>query len=199
MDYQNDNELIEMVSDNSEEARDYLYNKYSYIVDIIINKYRTSASYLNVDMNDLRQEALLGFSDALVNYNQDKDTSLSTFISLCVERRVGNYIRKYSTNKMKQEGNALSLDMNVGKDEDLPIQDVIGMPNSNPETKMVDKEETERLNREIKEALSPSEYEIYELLINDFSYEDIAKITNKQPKQVYNMIYRIRSKVKDLL
>ena len=176
-----------------------IINKYSYIVDIIINKYRTSASYLNVDMNDLRQEALLGFSDALVNYNQDKDTSLSTFISLCVERRVGNYIRKYSTNKMKQEGNALSLDMNVGKDEDLPIQDVIGMPNSNPETKMVDKEETERLNREIKEALSPSEYEIYELLINDFSYEDIAKITNKQPKQVYNMIYRIRSKVKDLL
>lgn len=199
MDYQNDNELIEMVSDNSEEARDYLYNKYSYIVDIIINKYRNSANYLNVDMNDLRQEALLGFSDALVNYNQDKDTSLSTFISLCVERRVGNYIRKYNTNKMKQEENALSLDMNVGKDEDLPIQDVIGLPNSDPEIKMVDKEETERLNKEIKEALSPSEYEIYELLINDFSYEDIAKITNKQVKQIYNMIYRIRSKVKDLL
>ena len=91
-----DSELINNLSEKSDEARDVLYDKYKYIVDIIMNKYKRSAYYLSVDMQELRQEALLGFSDALYSYNDDKGCNLPTFISLCVERRVSNYLRKYN-------------------------------------------------------------------------------------------------------
>ena len=87
-----DNELVNLVCENSEEANDVLYDKYNYIIDIIINKYKRGAYYLSVDLNELTQEARLGFSDALVSFNQDKSTTLPTFITLCVERRVRNYI-----------------------------------------------------------------------------------------------------------
>ena len=85
-----DEELVNLVCENSEEARDMLYEKYSYIIDIICNKYKQSAYYLSADLQELRQEAMLGFSDALVSFNQDENASLHTFITLCVERRVRN-------------------------------------------------------------------------------------------------------------
>ena len=38
-----DSELINNLSEKSDEARDVLYDKYKYIVDIIMNKYKRSA------------------------------------------------------------------------------------------------------------------------------------------------------------
>ena len=104
-----DNELVNMVCENSEDARDVLYEKYGYIVDIIYNKYRRSAYILSVDLNELRQEALVGFSDAIVNYVDDKNASLATFITLCVERRVQKYLKKADTQKNKMLRQAYSL------------------------------------------------------------------------------------------
>lgn len=193
-----DNELINMVCENSEEASDLLYEKYNYIVDIIYNKYKKSAYFLSVDLTELRQEAMVGFSDALVNYNQDKDASLSTFISLCVERRVRNYVRKADTIKNRMLKEAYSLDSSFVSDS-TPLKEFIGDTSSDPQITVEDKENVIVLKEKIDELLSPSEKEVYELLINDFSYDDIASILNKTPKQVYNTVGRLRAKIKDIL
>ncbi|MFA6753434.1 MAG: RNA polymerase subunit sigma-70, partial [Bacilli bacterium] len=39
----------------------------------------------------------------------------------------------------------------------------------------------------------------YKLLINGFTYIDIAKILHRETKQIDNTIQRIRSKIRDLL
>ena len=96
-----DNELVNLVCERSEEASDLLYEKYKYIVDIVFNKYRKSAYYLSVDLKELKQEAMVGFSDALVSYDQNKGVNLPTFISVCVERKVRNYVRKAETVKSR--------------------------------------------------------------------------------------------------
>ncbi len=194
MDYQ-DGELIDNVSDNSDEARDILYDKYNYIVEIIINKYKKSAHSLSIDMQELRQEALLGFSDALYSFSQSKEASLPTFISLCVERRVENYIRKYSTKKMKIMKEIISLDEPIG--EDLSLIDSIGDFES-PERIVIDEEEGRELLEKIKQALSPQEMEVYKLLLNNFSYDDICSILNISTKNMYDYVYHIRKKLKDL-
>ena len=36
----NDIELTQMVCENNEDAKDFLYEKYHYIIDIIISKYK---------------------------------------------------------------------------------------------------------------------------------------------------------------
>lgn len=197
----NDDQLIDLISENIEEARDVLYEKYKYIVDIIINKYHNSAYYLSVDMNDLKQEALVGFSDALASYNPDSSSSLPTFISLCVERRVNNYIKKNETKKMKLLKETVSLDdkYNKGTDDEYTLMDLIPDNSNNPEDQIIEKENITLLRKKINELLSPTELEIYELLVNDFTYEDIAKITNKRVGTVYNIVYRIRNKIKDIL
>ncbi|MCR4581561.1 MAG: sigma-70 family RNA polymerase sigma factor [Bacilli bacterium] len=194
MGYQ-DGELIDNVSDNSEEARDILYDKYKYIVDIIVTKYKKSAYYLSIDMQELQQEALLGFSDALYSFNDSKEANLATFISLCVERRVANYIKKNSTKKMKIMREVISLDEQIG--DDISLMDTI-TDSSSPEDILQDEEEKKELLKKIKELLSPQELEVYKLLLHNFSYDDIASILNINSKKIYDYVYRIRKKLKDL-
>lgn len=193
-----DTELVNLVCEKSEEARDMLYEKYSYIVDIIYNKYKKSAYYLSVDLAELKQEALLGFSDALVCYNQDKEANLATFISIVVERRVQNYVRKADTYKNKILKTAYSLDTPVG-DGDSTLIEIIGNDSKDPQKQVEEVENIKNLKKQIDELLSPQEKQVYELLINDFSYDDISKILNINTKAVYNTANRLRKKIKDIL
>lgn len=193
-----DNELVNFVCENSEEARDMLLEKYEYIVDIIYNKYRKSAYALSVDMKELRQEALLGFSDALVRYNQDKDANLSTFITLCVERKVRNYIRKADTQKNRILKETYSLDQPI-TGADSTLQEFIGDTSYDPQVTLESEENLANLKKKIDALLSPFEKEVYKLLVNDFSYDDIASILKISSKQVYNTVARIRDKIKDII
>ena len=194
-----DEELINLFSENSEEASDILYDKYNYIVDIICNKYKRSAIALNIDFKELKQEALVGFSDALVNYDINKEASLPTFISLCVERKVANYVRNADTIKSKLMKQAYSLDIPIDSEEKLSLLDIIGSQKEDPEFKIEQEESVKEITEKINELLSPNEKEVYELMINGFNYVDIAAILNKSPKQVDNAIQRIRNKLKGIL
>ena len=90
----NDYELSQMFNENDENAKDVLFEKYSYIIDIILNKYKKTMYALNMDFSEVRQDANLAFTDAVVRYSSERDTSLPTFISLVVERKVQNAVRK---------------------------------------------------------------------------------------------------------
>lgn len=194
-----DSELVNLVCEKSEEASDILYEKYKYIVDIVYNKYRRSCYLLKADKNELRQEALVGFSDALVSYNQDKGVNLPTFISLCVERKARNYIRKHETDKSRMEATAYSLDALYGEDDYVPLREHLGSSLSDPQVTIEADENVKNLNKAIDEILSHQEKEVYELITKDFSYEDIAAILNRDTKSIYNTVQRIRNKIKSIL
>ncbi len=192
-----DNELIYLASENNEDATNILYNKYKYIVDITVGKYTRSAYALNLDIDELYQEAMVGYSDAIKSFNPDKDNHLPSFISLCVERRLSNYIRKNNTTKMKMLKDCYSFDNKVSAD--LTLADVVGDNKKNPEVIKENDESLKELRRKIDEVLSLSEKQVFELLINDFTSEDIAKILKVDIKSIYNKTARIRSKIKDII
>ena len=81
MDY-TDSELTFLLKDNNEFAQDILYDKYKFIINSILNKYRRVFLAYNIDLDEVRQEANLAFCYAIYNYNENKDTSLNTFITL---------------------------------------------------------------------------------------------------------------------
>ena len=70
MDYSNvnDSELLCMIQEASLDAKDVLFLKYRYIIDIEVKKYLAMANLLGYDYNDLYQDALVGFADALNSY-----------------------------------------------------------------------------------------------------------------------------------
>ncbi len=192
-----DSELLYLASEYNEDAINVLFEKYKYIVDITVNKYIRTAYSLNLDFDELYQEAMVGYSNAIRLYNDNKDIQLRTFISVCIERRLQNYIRNNSTNKMKKLKEAYSFDTEIG--EDLILADIVGDNTRNPEYIKEQDESLKELKNKIDKVLSPSEHQVFDLLLNDFTNEDIAKILKTSVKNVYNVTYRIRTKLKDII
>lgn len=201
LDYNNlsDSELFMLVNEENEDAKDILFEKYKYIIDIILKKYSYVSSRMGIEYKELYSEALVGFSDALVNFQDDKDASLATFISLCVNRRVQKVIAKASTIKNKIMQESYSLD-HVYEQFGLPLVEMISDNNENdPLNNMAKEESYAELLTNIKKELSASEYEVYTLMVNNMDYNTIALILNKTPKQIDNTMQRIKHKVKEIL
>ena len=182
-----------------ESAKNELYERYKYIVNILVHKYKGIALALNIDLNELEGEASYAFTDAINSYQSDKNTKLSTFISLCIDRRIKKIINKYNTEKAKVLNNAYSLDYDYNE-EGTTLKDLISDESENdPLNKITNKENLEELIKKIKGSLSSSEYEVFNYYRNGFDYQTIALLTNKNSKQIDNTIQRLKHKIKEIL
>ena len=152
-----------------------------------------------MDALEVRQDAIIAFMDAIKNYNQEKNASLPTFITICVNRKIQNVIRKSSTIKETVLRESFSLDYTYGDDDETTLADIIIEENSNPELKVINKENYNILVSKIDESLSPFEKEVFDLMINSFQTEEISKLLNEPVKKIYNTTHRIRDKIKKLL
>ena len=65
-----------------------------------------------------------------------------------------------------------------------------------PEEVLIDRENTSRLEEELREQLSPLENEVLNLQILGLAYTQIAEILGKTPKQIDNARSRIKNKWK---
>ena len=194
-----DEQLIGLMRESSEEAKDILFDKYRYIIDIEIKKYMSMASMLGYDYNDLYQDALVGFSEALNDYREDKAAALSSFITLCVDRKLQVSIIKAGRLKNKLINDSLSLDYTYEQFA-CPLRDIISDNSLNdPLENIIKDEKLADLNKLIENNLSESEYEVYALMISGLKYGEIALLLNKNPKQIDNSIQRVKNKIKKIL
>lgn len=184
--------------DNSVDVKNELYEKYKYIEDILIRKYLNIANSLNIDISELISEASFAFSDAINSYQNDKNAKLSTFISLCIDRRLQKLIKKYNSEKARVLNNTYSLDYDY--EEGVTLKDLISDASVNdPLNKLTEEQEYDELIDKIKDSLSLSEYEVFKLYSNGFDYQTIALLTNKNAKQIDNTIQRLKHKIRDIL
>ena len=106
----NDAELLFMANEESEDAKDILFKKYYYIIEQAMRRYAKIIAKSGIEYKDIYQEAMLGFADALDKYNDNKETQLPTFITLCVKRRLSNLLRAATNTKSKFNKDILSID-----------------------------------------------------------------------------------------
>ena len=195
MSYDDELMLLDMICESNDDVRNSLYKTYEPTIKGIVRKYVRTAQKLGLDLNDLMQEANVGFSDALNKYDAGKEASLKTFISLCIERRIMNYISKNQTLKSKITQESLSLDYDYDK-SGLPLMELIGDETLDPSRKFMDQDSYQNSLVQIKESLSESEYEVFRYLLKGWTYIEIADVLQKSPKQIDNTIQRIRTKLR---
>lgn len=201
MDYKdyNDGELFMLVCEDDENAKEILFNKYKPLIDVIVKKYIYSAKMLNIELKDLYGEAMLGFTDALNNYDATRETSLATFMNKCIHSRLTKAIVHAKTKRNMFNNETYSLDHTYG-DLGISLSEIISDEQKNdPLINMVDEEKTNELVSKIKKELSSFENQVFDLLINSFNYMEIASILDKTPKQIDNSIQRIKNKVKAIV
>lgn len=194
-----DGQLISMLHESSEDAKDILFEKYRYIIDIELKKYSSMARVLGYDYNDLYQDALVGFSDALVSYRTDKHAALSSFITLCVDRKLQVCIKKAGRLKNKLLNDSLSLE-HVYDAYTSPLMDLLSDNKKNdPLENIVKEEKMAELVGNIRNSLSDREYEVFSLMVNGLKYDEIATLLNKDLKQIDNTIQRVKAKIKKIV
>lgn len=201
MDYNdyNDSELYMMICEDNEEAKDILFEKYKYVINIVIKKYSFVAGQYGIDSKELYSEALLGFTDAVNDYKDDKNAVFPTFLSLCVGRRLKKAIVHASAKKNKILNESYSLDKIYDKSGVPLIELIKDNDNSDPLFHISEEEHYNELVINIKKELSEFECQVFDLMLNDFNYVEIAGLLEKTPKQIDNTIQRIKSKAKIVL
>lgn len=199
MDYRdfNDNELLSYIAENNEEATEILYKKYMPLVTKFAKKMYIYVKNTGVEVNDLIQEGMLGLSNAIHEYNENKNTLFYTFAKTCIERKIITAVTASRRLKHKPLNDSLPLETTKVTDDNLVfLEEIIGDNKENPENMLMDSENFNEIISIAKRDLTDFELQVFELRISDFGYKEIAEILEKDIKAIDNALQRIKMKLK---
>ena len=183
----NDFELVSLIRENNEEAREILYNKYK---PIIVKKSTDQIYKLGsygMEINDLIQEGYIGLDNAINCFNEKENTSFYTFALLCIDRQIITCIKKNTNNKAMVLNDAINLD--DGKE-------YLFRDNTDIEGSFINKEDAKEFINLICDSLSDIEKKVFSLKLEGYDIGEIANLLNKDIKVIYNTLHRIKYKIK---
>ena len=149
------------------------------------------------DKEDVLQEAMIGLLKAINAYDENKNASFTTFAILCIKRQIITAIKSSNSGKNK----ILNMAMYSPETEDNSniAYETKSFNFYNPEEIYLSKERFRLLNQYLKNNLSKMENEIFEYMLSEMTYTEIAKKTGRDPKSVDNSIQRIKKKLNGFL
>lgn len=197
LDY-DDEELLYLISDNNDETKEIICKKYKPVISFYANKYSIYVEGKGIDYNDLYQEGLIGLLNAINNFKEQKDIKFSTFAFLCIKRKILTAVKNANRKKHSILNESYSLDYK--QDDDIrSFDNTLSTTYGGLEDVLVGKEDSEYFNRRLNDDLTDFERMVYDLRINDFTYEEIAQTLGKTQKSIERTLDRIRIKIKDIL
>lgn len=181
----NDYELLYMVRENDDLSRDLLLKKYSPIINKIALDFFNNYKNYGYEYDDFYQEAMLAFNNAVVSYNENKNTLFYTFVVVCIKRALLSFTRNISS---KNANYNLLVELN---DSDLIDE------KSNIEDIFKDKE-IQDICMEIiyNPDLSIKDTSILELRMNGFTWKEISILLDSSNSSIQ---FRFRKMKNELL
>lgn len=200
MDYKtlNDNELVYMCSENSEEAINIMIDKYKNCILSILKDLLDEYNIVGVEVADLYQEGLIGLMHAINSFDKDKDVTFYTYANTCIKTSILSAVRQTFRKKNRILNNSYSLDKLI-EDSNNSFYDLFKDERNNPDNILVEQEEKRDLLNKIRKTLSKSESMIFELRLKGLKNKEICSLINKDKKYVENTMFRINKKYKEIL
>lgn len=194
----NDYELLYLVSENNEDAKEIFFDKYKSVVELKAKKLYPYVMNKGYELNDLIQEGMIGLSQAINDYKEQKNVQFSTFASICIERQIMTFVRDVNRQKHKILNDSLSIDSTIDK-KGRPLMEIaFDEKNRNPEDSLIELDEEVEMLDKIKSVLTDKEYEVFELRLQGFSYQEMALLLNTTRKSIDGTISRIKSKISNM-
>lgn len=187
-----DNEILQLIKAKDDEAMEFLIKKHSPIV----KKEIRTMYIIGAETEDLYQEGMIGLFKAIRDYAPDKGAVFSTFATICVRNQVKSAVTAANRQKHIPLNQYISIYANSDEDgsdnEELFMDDGV---KTNPEKKILAKENESELLATIKEKLSKLEIKVLNFYLDGLSYAEIGKMLGKSEKSVNNALQRIRGKL----
>ena len=188
-----DEQLLCDYKNGNQEIMDYLMVKYKSMV-----RKKARAMYLLGGENeDLIQEGMIGLFKAVTSYQEEKNTSFSTFAYLCVQRQIYTTITAFNRKKHIPLNTAISLFEQKDQEEELSLDEILETPEETPEEMMLRKEELNDYYKMLDQNLSKFEKQVMYHYLNGETYTTIARKLGKSGKSIDNAIQRIRRKIRN--
>ncbi|MEJ6466821.1 sigma-70 family RNA polymerase sigma factor [Fusobacterium ulcerans] len=159
--------------------------------------YRTKKYFFyGGDKDDVMQEAMIGLFKAINAYDENKTASFKTFALLCIKRHLITVLKNSNSRKNKILNMAIQAESEGEPNITYTHQSFMF---HSPEELCLGKEKMEYVNRYLRTHLSPMENEIFEYLIAEMTYIEIAEMTGRDVKSIDNCIQRIKKKLKNFM
>ena len=156
-----------------------LISRFSHLIRIKAAKLRSA----DIDPEDLCQEGYLALFDAVRAYEPEKG-DFYPFAGVCIDNRMKNAAAKAHSK--------------LEKADDF---DISGIPDegSSADDYVISKENDGEISEMLLSILTEKEYNVIKLLIDGYSYKQIAEIMGISAKSADNALTRARKKLKELL
>lgn len=157
LDAEEEQELLALFRDGSEEARNTLIERNLRLVAHIVKKYSTFGK----DSDDLISIGTIGLIKGITTYNQEKGTRLATYAARCIENEILMNIRA-----SKKRQNETYLQDSIGKDwegNEITLNDVICCDGDSVIDAVELKIQVKKLYAKMKTALKARERTVLEL------------------------------------
>lgn len=140
---------------------------------------------VRISDEDLVQEGMLGFLEAVKRFDPSKGVPFKAYASTCIKSRMINAFNKNNSAANSPLTGAVPLD-----DEQLTDHA------SNPENIIDSEAAPAELWQIVDSALSAYERQVLDLMLEERSYADIAEQLGTSAKSVDNAVQRIRKKIR---
>lgn len=179
---------IKCAADGSLDALYELCDIYKPLIEAEVRRH-TVEGMTSQDIADMREEAIVCFSNAVCNYNYgEENVEFGLYAKICIGNALVSFIRQYKKHL---------------KNRALPINEAVAMHadgHYDPLEKLIEEERFLSLKREIQNNLSPYESKVWWMYVSGMSAQKIAeKLECDNVKSVTNAIYRIRKKLRQVI
>ena len=190
-------EVIEAAKAGDEMAMEYLLERYQGLLGHICEKY-----FLRDGERDyLMQDAMIGFVQAVQDYNPESGKQFKNFAFLCVKRELDSCVKRSNRKKHMILNDAVPINYTNGEDEEMVENEALLMERDKtgsvitPESLMLEKESCVETSSILADILSKLEYKVLIMRLMGYSYNEITLLLQLENKSVDNAMQRIRKKL----
>lgn len=190
----NDYEVMYMIGEEDEIAKDIMFKKYSPLVQKEALRLYKYGKKLGIEIDDLEQEGYCALSICMKKYDSSKKVLFYTYASAAIRRKMGNLIRIASANKHIALNESISLDKSITEDDANLFLFVEDKKSLKPLEELEYKELCSAF-KNVLYGLSMNGAAVLELKLNGFKVTEIADLLSINKASVTNLLARIRKKL----
>lgn len=181
-----DEELAVLAANGDDESMARLISAVTPIAKAKASKFADSG----VPGEDLTQEGMLGFLDAVRTFDPAKGSSFRAYAETCINNRILSAVRTNFNNKNAALSNAVPLEYETHEMSDS---------SADPANIISEKIDSERIESLLSEGFSAFEKQVIGLRFLGKSYSQISEELGCSEKAVDNALQRIRKKMRSKL
>ena len=173
------------------EAFRRLLETYNPMISSLVTEFSRSYPAVDVNEDDLRQEAAIALYFAALSYKPEKNVSFGLYAKICTKNRLTSYVRNCVARSLSR---SISDYIDDCFDNEPAASDA-----EQPLNLLISQENCDALKKCIRHALTDYEYDVFMMYADDISPAEIAERLGKDRKSVYNTLQRVRQKLKKLI